>query len=420
MQAGYLHLECRRGLRADLVNAALMSLLFDRASVKKNIDALGIADLNFDLSECSVANLRGHSLHIILGGAPIEIGHEHALAKNIFADHISLADIKRWLSGKPLSVSVMAISQKILEQLTVPLFSEQKLTASDALWLVCQSVIFSALIDALDPKYITATKICLSENRRTIQSNSSSIFDPLWVDQLLINMPAIEVDDDIHVDVVGLAFIKTLAAHVGARGESRIHKIGLGVAAGASVLSPIITEALWCEASLPDSMAELGSNNYPRLDSLYEIVGTITANHDVQHIASSLSLHGALSITWNLAQREKNASCYIVRFLVRDEDKRDATEAFLIKGHAHDVRIAVVERLELNKRLVSVPIGTGNKASAARFFEYIYLDKIVRVEPVKEDLDLYVQKTDYSVDVARSDLMLAWKKWRGRVVFEDA
>jgi len=64
-------------------------------------------------------------------------------------------------------------------------------------------------------------------------------------------------------------------------------------------------------------------------------------------------------------------------------------------------------------------LGHGNKSISARFNEYIYYDKCVRVEPVKEDLEAYVQKTDYSIEVARADLLMAWKKWRGHIADES-
>ena len=37
-------------------------------------------------------------------------------------------------------------------------------------------------------------------------------------------------------------------------------------------------------------------------------------------------------------------------------------------------------------------MGTGNKTDSYRFYEYIYYENCVRVEPVPEDLDLYAAK----------------------------
>lgn len=417
MLPGYLHLDCRRGLRADLLNAALLSLLSDHEVVVKAIDALAIDGVSLVVREVTIASIKGFTSQFV----PSESDEAKKLAVNVFGhSEICVKAIQRWLDQKPLAPSVNGIAQKILAQLVTDIFTEHKLCGRDALYLVCHVVLFSAIIDALDPKFITATKIGFCEQSNRSASTTLSLSDSMWLNQLLINMPAIEMDEAIPVDVVGIACIKALAGHIGVRGESRIHKVGIGLAHGDSLLTPHVVEALWCEPTLPESMNELGFNNYLRLYSLHEVAGVLAATTDVAQIISALTQHGAMGITCHLAQREKSISCYVMRFLVRDADKRDTLLAFLIKAAATDVTVTAVERHELNKRLVSVPIGTGNKTSTVRFFEFIYLDKTVRVEPVKEDLDLYVQKTDYSVDVARSDLMLAWKKWRGRVVSEDA
>lgn len=422
MIPGYLHLDIRRGLKADLLNAALASLLPDQSSVQKTIASLGVDGLSYAVTEYAHCSLRGHDIKFFIDDIPVTVGNRSLHANEIFAQSIvNLKDLRFWLQQKPVPVGVSALVQRIFEQLECSAFTEQRLVSGDALWLVCQVVTFCAQINALDPKFITATKICSSEHGNFSERHDAlSLTNSTWINHILVGMPVIEVDDASPIDVVALAFIKALAGHVGARGESRILKIGIGLAAGTSLLSPLIAEALWCEPSLPESMTEHGPSAHARTNSLHEIAGVVSASTDMVQLSSSLSLHGALSLHWQLVQRDRNVSCYAVRFLVNDEDKRDAIEAFLIKGAAFDVTVAVIERHELQRRLVSVPIGTGNKATSARFYEYLYLDKTVRVEPLKEDLDLYVNKTDYSVDVARSDLLLAWKKWRGRVVSEDA
>jgi hypothetical protein len=419
MLPGYLHFECRLGLRIDLLNAALASLLTDHVLVSKAIASIGIKGLSYAVIERTVSSIKGHGLAFYLDGVSLEDEQARRQLDNIFSgDVVDLGTLAQWLVQLPLAPSVSALVRTILSHLVTRNYSEQRLKAGDALALSCHVVMFSAIIDALDPKFITATKFRIGEPCHG--GDILSLTDSRWLNQVLMDLPTIEVDDVIAVDVVAVACIKALAGRIGARGESRIRKVGIGIDKGQSLLSPIVIEVLWCEPSLPESMTEHGLNAHARVDSLHEITGAIDATTDVLHLTKNLCLHGAMSISWHLAQREKNSSCYMVRFLVRDGDKSDAIEAFLVKGAAFDVVTSVVERQELNRRVVSVPIGTGNKATTVRFFEYLYLDKTVRVLPMKEDLDHYVQKTDYSVDVARSDLMLAWKKWRGRVVSEDA
>lgn len=422
MLPGYLHFDVRRGLRADLVNSALISHLEDHGPLKKSLDSLGIANLTYIVSEQIILGVKGQYLQFYLDSRPILLALDDSdLGRVVFgADEVSIKYLRGWLEKKALPVSTLALVLKILDQLITPVFCEHQLSSNDVLWVLCHTLAFCAQIDALDPKFISTTKICVSEGGEDSLSRNLSLNDRMWLNQILVNMPIIEVKEAVFIDVLGVAFIKALAGHMGARGDVRVLKVGIGLAQGIAMQKPILVEAHWCEANLPASINECGLSNRARLDSVHEISGAVSATSDISHLSAALSLHGANSITWHLAQRERNQSCYLVRFLVSDEDKRDAIEAFLIKGGAFDVTVSVVERHELNRRMVSVPIGTGNKASSVRFYEYIYFGKTVRVEPVKEDLEGYVQKTDYSADVARSDLMLAWKKWRGRVVSEDA
>jgi hypothetical protein len=333
---------------------------------------------------------------------------------------IHLQKLRDLFLHSKLKPSIAALALKILDSLINPVFVDQRLSGLDALWLLCHLLMLSAQIDALDPKFITASKLCIGDRRR--QNNRAtviSLYDETWLNQILASLPTIEVDDVIEIDVLAAAFMKTLVGKIGARGESTILVVGIGLAAKSLSDGLGSVEALWCEAHLPDSMNECGPKNSARLSFMYEVSGEVPITAEMPHLSSMMSLHGAISIAWHLVHGEKTLMHNRMKFLCTDEDKHEVIEAFLIKGEAKDVNVRMVERHELNKRLVSVPIGMGNKTSALRFYEYIYYDKTVRVEPLKEDLDQYVQKTDYSVDVARSDLLMAWKKWRSRIAMED-
>ena len=215
-----------------------------------------------------------------------------------------------------------------------------------------------------------------------------------------------------------LLLLPRLLGQFGARGKSTILQVGLGFSSQA-IHEDYHVEALWCEAHLPKSQVDCGTQNDARLTFGHLVSGMVPATTDISELCKTLSLHGAMSISWQLVHGEKSHTYYSVTFTCNDCDKHHAVEAFLIKGGAFHTSSHVVEHHELNKRLVAVPIGSGNKKSSARFQEYIYYDKIVRVEPLQEDLDSYVENTDYSMDVARGDLLLAWKKWRGRIASEN-
>lgn len=451
MLPGYLHFDLRRGLTADMLSASMASLLSDHTCIRDAFIALRLFDISFVINDNVFNSLRGTTVHFYRGDTLIEpISSRKPRARTASSDaaylpkwddngatlgsskpdfsqfivgnldlseEVSLSKIEIFFKDSHLKPSIAAIAIKILETMRSPLFVEHALEPNSALWLICHLVMLSATLDALDPKFISASKICMSE-RKIATSKPSKLNNETWMRSLTSMLPVIEIEDAIDVDVVALAFIKALAGHFGARGESSILRMGIGFSAhnnpGARYL-----EALWCEADLPTSMTERGPKNNARMGLVHEISGRVRVTHDVSKLASLLSLHGAKTLSWQLVHSEKDLSHFHVQFLCHSDDKRDAIEAFLVKGNAENVVVKLVERHALARRLVSAPIGKGNKTDSVRFYEYIYHDRIVRVEPLQEDLDLYVQKTDYSDDVARGDLLLAWKKWRGRVASEN-
>lgn len=418
---GYLHFDIRRGLRADLLNASLQALLKDHCMVRENLDAFGLNSVSFSFDEMSLSGAKGKKLSLIVDGKyPLELHRADVLDVTeqlwpLSHNSITIEAIKNTFLAKPLSPSMLALSLRVLDELDVSQACE--MSRNDALWIVCQIVMLVSFIESLDPKFVSATKIAIGDGAST---SKTIVREHRWINEIAIDTPVYHVDEEIDVDVVGLAFIKALSTRYGARGESIIRKIGYGIAPGLVATKPLMVEALWCEPYLPTTINDTGLANSARVVSLYQIYGSVPASYDMAQLSLQLSLHGASSIHWYLTHGEKNLSCYFMRFLVNDDDKRDAIEAFLVKGGAYDVVVSSVERHQLNRRLVSLPLGHGHKAFSARFYEYIYLDNTVRVEPVKDDLEMYMQKTNYSAEVARSDMLLAWKKWRGRVVAEDA
>ncbi len=337
------------------------------------------------------------------------------------SDHetIALDKIRDLFLSKDLKPQISALALKILDELFCKTFEEQSLAGCDALWLLCHLVALCAQVEALDPKFISATKIVVGErNSRGLPDRTLSLTSDTWVNALLTTMPIVEINEAVDVDVLAIAFIKTLAGQFGARGDSTILQVGIGLSSRTCQGFNYI-EALWCEARLPESIVERGITNKARLLFNHEVSGFVKASTELPHLCGLLALHGAKSIAWHLVHGEKSHTYYYIKFNCGDDDKREVIEAFLVKGGAESVSVHIAEHHELNRQLASVPMGTGNKTFSVRFYEYIYYDKTVRVEPLQEDLDHYVQKTNYSTDVARSDLLLAWKKWRGRVATES-
>jgi hypothetical protein len=456
MLPGYLHFDVRRGLRADMLNASMLALLSDNSCVRTTLDALGLKEISLRVVEDKKHGFLGQHVHFYVGSTlvrprlihdprrsgrsektlprwdrsdPPEVVYPDSDDKkaDIFAESLLVRDC---INGQEISFdrirtlflqgprpTVCAIALKIIDELMR--FCEGNLEGEDALWLVCHLAMLCAQVDALDPKFISASNICIGRKKIASSRNKNlSVTDDIWINELLMMLPVIEVDEILPIDVLALAFIKILAGQIGVRGESTILKIGRGLDTWSYECGGLV-EALWCEADLPNSMNECGPSNNARINFWHEVSGLVKATMEMPHLCSMLSLHGAKSISWQLVHGTQDLMCYRVNFLCNSDDKHEAIEAFLIKGGSNSVCVRMVEHHELNRRLVAVPVGSGNKTSSIRFFEYTYYDKTVRVEPLKEDLDQYIEKTDYSVDVARSDLLLAWKKWRGKVAGDE-
>ncbi len=455
MVPGFLHFNLGRGTTADMLLASMVDIIGHVKDINAAFQSMHMPEITAHLEEDAVLGLKGKVVQFYINGqllrprrvlkrsakSPIKMRPQwnrsgapcmdathlfvlsSGLTKNPFlsscleSDTITLKAIREPFLDKNLAVDFSSLALKILDCLECAQFTEQHLERSDALWLFCHLVALLSALSTLNPKFISATKIHLSDEESTL-TKTLDLQDPIWARQILYQMPTKESSTTLPIDVLALSFIKTLVGQFGPRGESSILKAGFGLSPTANHLDVHVIEALWCELHMPRSTAELGPNNYPRISWLYEVSALVPAIADMAALSAMLSLHQAQALSYNLVSTERTTNCYIVRFLVNENAKREAIEALLVKADAKELHVSVVEHHELTKRSVSVPLGKGNKTDSARFHEYLYLDKTVRVEPFKEDIELYMNNTDYSVDVARADLLVAWKKWRGRMVEE--
>jgi hypothetical protein len=444
MLPGYLHFDLRRGLRADMLNAAMSQFLPSHESIRQAFDSLDLKEISWEFVDDTSESIKGRVVQFYVNNILVthnkitNIAKKHKSTKAIWdtnnqdiykissnldpqekinnyfiksclnQERISLNQIRKIFAHPSANLELAGVSLEILSNLECDLFVEQKLNGPDALWLLCNLIMLVALVAALDPKFLSATKIYVSSSTK----DSQMLQNTTWLHHILRRVPTVEVDQNIEFDVLAAAFIKTLVGQFGPRGDSSVVSMSIGLSNSCKAY----IECLWCEARFPDTISEIGINNKARLHHLYEVAGLVTATTDIVAFVATLSLHGAVSISYFLVHGEKQSTTYFVRFLVTHERYKEAVEAFLIKASAEHVTLKAVESHELAKRLVSVPLGHGNKMSAYRFYEYIYYERCVRVEPVQEDLNLYVKKTNYSVDVARSDLLMAWKKWRGQAM----
>ena len=458
LSPGYLHLDVRCGLKADMINASLNALIGDEEMLKKVFDDAGLSEISLVSSKSTARGIKGSLLHLYHGGQLIEplrakpyraqkcsisgaspiwhgdgtdAGGEGSQRGStevdapvqpscLMGEFIDIAQIERFFRGqKKLDPAICHMAIHVLSHLHCPHFQERKLDGLDGLWLLCHLLMLCAQITILDPKFITASDIYVKRRPKPLDLASSlKLNDDLWLDHVSTGIAVCEIEDDRDIDVLALAFLKAISSSFGPRAQGTITRVSIGISGHSARESLGFVESLWCEAKMPKSMVEHGLSNQARATFKHQISGLVSATTDMIDLSSALSLHGALKINWHLVQGERNVPLYRVEFHCSDDDLRESVEAFLIKGQAFMVCTNVIESHEMNRRLVCVPMGSGNKVWSARFYEYIYYDKTVRVEPLAEDLDEYVKKTCYSVDVARSDLLMAWKKWRGRIAKE--
>lgn len=415
MLPGYLYFDIRQGLMADALVSSLAGFISDFSPLRLLFDNLGLQEVNFIISDAECFAIKGRVVHFYLKDIKITLHHQNNWPKDInnqlvkdclTHESIAISSIKDLFRQKNISPITTALAIKILNEFEADIFTHKVISGQEALWVICHLAMLLGQIEVLDPKYIMSSKPILINHHKARSFNTYSITDGYYLHQALKNIPMIEDEDGACADVLAVLFIKNITAHYGLRGEGVILNTSIGHGDNG------IVEALWCEASLPQSMKECGPNNQANITFLYEISGLVKTIMDMNKLASMLYVAGARNLSWHMVHGENSEAYYHVSFSCHHHDKAICIESFLLKGEALSVLVNTVEQHMLNQRLVSAPIGQGNKISSARFYEYIYYDKTVRVEPLSEDIDAYIEKTGYSVDVARADLLLAWKKWR--------
>ncbi|HXW60622.1 MAG TPA: hypothetical protein VEK06_03695, partial [Myxococcota bacterium] len=292
MLPGYLHIDASRGLTAPLLNAAMADLLGDDQCIKQALLALDLNEIEIEVVQL-LNNVRGKALNFYWQDKPFSDVKSPIIRACLGGDGVSLTALSELYLDKRLDPRVSGVALKILEHLHSPLFVEQKLSGPDALWLFCHTLALSAQLRKLDPKFISSTPLYRGVAAGVFsQSGFLSLDDRLWSNEIVRGLPIIEVSAEIAFDVLALAFIKAVASTFGPRGASIIIHIGIGLSkSGGSLL-----EASWCEASLPDTVFEVGLNNKPKCSALIEVTGLVAFGCDMPAIVSMLSLNRAMAI----------------------------------------------------------------------------------------------------------------------------
>lgn len=436
MKPGYLHFDLRRGLTADMLIA---SMIFSKKHTLDIFNSLNLKDISISIDQDAALDMKGLSVRFYINNQPIDgrsfkadknftpknyIWHDkdtkitktNLNCKNTFLHHLamneqtSLPEIKNFILSHDLKPEITNLAVKIIDELSCPLFVEQKLGGRDALWLICHVLMLCGQLDFLDPKYVSANRISLGQSK----TNSSKLNSLDIIHHILLGTPFNEIKDNVPADIVAAAFLKVVVGHFGLRGLSTILNIGVGISSALGHEQSLII-AHWCEAEFPNSINDLGKLSGAKIKNSYEMSALVPTRQSMDHLALLLAKSGAEHIYWHHVNTMDGQSFYEVRFMAHGDDKKRTIETLLLRADASGVRIVNAEEHELSHRIAAASLGSGNKKSSLRFKEYIYYSDIIRAEPLKQDLDEYMDTTGYSMDVARADLLMAYKKWRQKI-----
>lgn len=445
---GILHFDLRRGCTADMLNASMSHLLNQPLFLTSVMNSLGLGGVSVVTEEIEQNQTRGMGVYFYLEGqlltlpasavpSPKIAGKCVPIFERVNLPKVEIAKLKpvsarhpfldRCLGDERITLSEIGDFLRLSEKFSSSALAQEVLRnldcqnknpsflGTEALWLLCQLVSLVSLLDALDPQFVSASKIVVPSTDVVLLGKLvPQLQSTTWINQILRGLPCIHLGTSINVDALALAFIKTVCGRFGERGAGSIKRVAIGWERGFNNY-PNFTEALWCESEMPDTITSGNSTEAAQRHALHEVVGLVPSHTAMGEVVLSLQKAGALELTYWLVH-EGNHTKYQVRFLVGHNEKDAAVELFLVKAYAVLVSLKTVEVQKLTHRPVSVPLGTGNQQTTSRFMEYLYGDRVVRVEPLEEDLLLYMRNTDFSMDVARQDLLMAWKKWRAQQV----
>lgn len=300
----------------------------------------------------------------------------------------------RWHHSSPPSPTGLAKSGENLERLSpIPaaLFYKSQRLLTEAGHVLTpkdtyELITFCVLLTNLDPKALSATRVPLSfdpenPNRDVLLKLSESVpvYEKEWPGPTS--------------DPTGLALIKTCVSNFGARGESRLIKMGLG-------FSPEV-RALLCEAAF--------TSTKPRVSNLLQITATLPDTNLLTELTHRLTQIGVRKLWTSQIQDQGTHPKTLISLIASEADQNKIIEALLVLGQAPDVQLQVIEQHALQKRIVSVALGRSQKLQVCRVIESLWGDKILRADPMAEDLASISKASGNPQEIVRADVLSAWK-----------
>jgi uncharacterized protein (DUF111 family) len=377
-----LHFDLSQGCTARALCAALIDL---GASLKAVETALAGVQFRYADKSLDFLDASGRSLQSVIPiTAPLKPQRFkakirwHKASANAIVDTLptkSVTDIPEFTLSPIPSALFQKCRRLLLEAGHTP--TQQELHEITA---------FCVLLSDLDPKALSATRIPLSfspENPHTQVllklSESIPVYERQW--------PAPSCDP------AGLALMKACVSHFGARGDSRLIKLGLG-------FDPEV-RALLCDTGAMTSEA--------RLSRLIQITAYITDTNSISELTHRLNQIGAKKLWTSQVLDQSTQPRTLITVIASETDQNKIIETLLILGQATDVNSHIIEQHALQKRTVSVTLGRGQKLQVCRVVEYLWGDRILRADPLSEDLNALAKANNQFQETVRADVLSAWK-----------
>ncbi len=448
---GYIHFDVTQGCTAELLISALLALHHDTKVVQQAFLQAGITDIHPHLSEIHSKNRRSYSLefrdennHLLQwpeqieqskyrstkkhapkwdhpknAATEIEIGTASSgvaiagLAKikeavSTFEANppmTALVDADSWLKKTQLDPILHALIRKTWKILAQSLHESHGcpehpvvLPQAFILKMQCEVVAFCALLTQLDPSVITASILPISSPplKKDAEFDAHS-----WLLTITSELPTYErAWPAPYSDVVGAALLKAIAASFGARGDSCLFKMGVGLPRIFIAHSPILCRALLCK----NKSTRLSAQR----DRVEQVQAELAPHSDLQMVKHQLTMLGATSLRIGFSAAD--FACPTLSLLLPASSLQQALHIIFTIGGAKDATTSSVERHSLSQREIAVPYGRGQTEQQCRITEWMYGEDVVRVEPNQDDIAIISQKTGFSHDAIRSDVMSRQKR----------
>lgn len=394
LHGGVLHFDLLQGCRARLLLAALFDLGVSQAIVDQALNKLGLPKETVRLQQQKKGQLTGCTLQI-----------KQALAD----DQVPLSYLAQRLAQSSLEPVEKALAQRIYAILNEGLAA---LSHSDSSFKMPQHVLeewailtalLTCVVSVLNPKAVSASRIAIGQQ---LESEGASDFDSFLLSSVLFGVPILERDaKSPNSDALGVAMMRALAHRFGARGGTTMVAMGMGLDDNFSVSKELVRVYASQAARTMGATEEA----LPSKLAIHAVLGQMV---DVPELIRRLEVLGMRSIRTVQVMEHASAARMALSGLVDQNDVQHAVKALLVTGEARDVRAHPVEVYALSTRVVAVPYGRGVKQQSIRVHEYALGDQVVRIDPDSQDIAALVEQSGLVPEILRSDVMMAYKRFR--------